>query len=64
MLTPQFSQKRKTLQETVRPKNWNCVLHAMRLSIRPAVAFVVVFVAVVKVANLIKLRKYATLKSF
>ena len=43
MPTPQSSQKRKTLQETVQPKkskNRNSALHAMRLSIHPAVALV------------------------
>ena len=38
MLTPQSSQKRKTLHKMFRPKNRNLALHAMRLSIGPAVA--------------------------
>ena len=47
MLTPQSSQKRKTLQETVRPKKLkirNSVLHAMQLSIRLAVALVIIHI--------------------
>ena len=39
ILTPQSSQKRKAVHESVRPKmskNQNSALHAMRLSIRPA----------------------------